>query len=165
MLALVGLLCGGVAAAWFGAKKDESSAPPTQSAVEGELPKKAENSSTLPEDRTETGQDSSEVSERDGTESQQARSNPLPSAAPTQIHRAAAGNIVANWTDIDHPLANGNPEAVLFAMPNWNPGGVGGTYNDHPVRVLYDQRVGRWVVFNEDLASMPESASFNVLMR
>jgi hypothetical protein len=80
------------------------------------------------------------------------------------VHQATVGNINGHWTYIDHPLANGNPDALLFITQNWNPGGTGGTYNDHPVGVWYDNIEDKWAIFNEDLASMPEDAAFNVLV-
>lgn len=80
------------------------------------------------------------------------------------IHRATTRNTAENRTYIDHPLANGSPDAVLSIMPNWNPGGGAGTYNDHPVRVRYDAEREKWVILNQDLASMPEGAAFNVVV-
>ena len=78
------------------------------------------------------------------------------------VYRATPDNTVANSTYIDHPRANGNPGAVLQITQNWNPGGGGGVYNDHPVGVNYDPDVRRWVVYNKDLATIPRGAVFNV---
>ena len=38
------------------------------------------------------------------------------------VHVATAANITSNWTTIDHPLTNGNPNAIILVTPNWNPG-------------------------------------------
>lgn len=81
------------------------------------------------------------------------------------VHRATPENITANSTYIDSPLTDGNPDAVLIVTQNWNPGGGGGRYNDHPVGVWYDQQRGEWAIFNQDRAGMPEDASFNVAIR
>ena len=78
------------------------------------------------------------------------------------VHRVAPANTVANSTYIDHPLANGNPDAVLMVTANWNPGGGAGTYNDHLVGVEYDANREKWTVSNLDLAPMPLRAAFNV---
>jgi len=78
------------------------------------------------------------------------------------VHRAEPNNTEAERTYIDDPLTNGNPSATLSITQNWNPGGVAGTYNDHPVGVRYDDERGMWVIYNEDLAAMPEGAAFNV---
>lgn len=78
------------------------------------------------------------------------------------VQRAGSGNTAGNSTYIDHPLTNGDPDAVLSIIPNWNPGGEGGIYNDHPVGVWYDADRERWAVFNQDRAEMPKGAAFNV---
>jgi hypothetical protein len=63
-------------------------------------------------------------------------------------------------TTINNPYANGNPNAILIVTPNWNPGGGGGVYNDHPISVWYDG--SHWTIYNEDFAVMPPNAAFNV---
>lgn len=77
-------------------------------------------------------------------------------------HSATAGNIVGNSTEIDNARTNSQPAAILQVTPNWNPGGSGGTYNDHRTGVWYN--AGRWLVFNQDLAAMPNGAAFNVFV-
>ena len=78
------------------------------------------------------------------------------------IHRADPTNIVGNSTYLDDPLTNGKPDAVVSVTQNWNPGGGGGVYNDHPVGLVYDEDVEKWAVYNEDDAPMPDGAAFNV---
>jgi hypothetical protein len=80
----------------------------------------------------------------------------------TILHRATSQNTVANSTYLDDPLTNGNPNARLRVTQNWNPGGVGDTYNDHPVGVRYDAEEKKWVIFNRDLEPMTNGAAFNV---
>jgi hypothetical protein len=82
---------------------------------------------------------------------------------PVFIHRAMTGvNTAGDYTTIDNPLCNGDPNAILIVTPNYNPGGGSGTYNNHPVGVFY---IGaRWAIFNQDLASMLNNAAFNVLV-
>jgi hypothetical protein len=36
------------------------------------------------------------------------------SAAPAYVHRSYPGTIAENWTYLDHPLANNNPDAVIL---------------------------------------------------
>ncbi|MGD8633356.1 MAG: hypothetical protein PVF85_07285 [Anaerolineales bacterium] len=79
-------------------------------------------------------------------------------------HQATVSNIDGHWTYVTHPFTDGNPDAVLFVTQNWNPGGSGGTYNDHPIGVWYDNGEEKWAIFNEDSAAMPEDAAFNVLV-
>jgi hypothetical protein len=77
------------------------------------------------------------------------------------VHRATPANTTAHVTRIDNPYANGNPDAILIVTPSWNPGGGAvGVYNNHPIGVWYDG--SRWAIYNEDLASIPANASFNV---
>lgn len=59
------------------------------------------------------------------------------------VHRATPENILANSTYIKNPLTSDNPDAILIVTQNWNPGGSGGTYNDHPVGVWYDADRGQ----------------------
>ena len=79
------------------------------------------------------------------------------------IHTATAGNTILNWTDIDHPLTNVNPGAIILTTQNYNPGGVGGTYNNHPIGVWYEDEK-EWAVFNQDFAAMPLNSAYNVLV-
>lgn len=78
----------------------------------------------------------------------------------TFVHTTTAANTSGHVTLINHPLSNGNPNAILIVTPNWNPGGVGGTYNNHAIGVWYTGT--RWSIFNQDIAAMPIGASFNV---
>jgi hypothetical protein len=81
----------------------------------------------------------------------------------TFAHRATPANTVDNVTYLDHPLANGSPDAILSVTPSWNPGGGAGIYNDHPVEVRYDALEQRWTIVNQDLSPIPEGAAFDVL--
>lgn len=77
-------------------------------------------------------------------------------------HQATTQNTSGDSTYIDNPSTNENRDATLYVTQNWNPGGVGGTYNDHSVDVRYDADARRWVIFNQDGEEMPEEAAFNV---
>ena len=83
-----------------------------------------------------------------------------PPGANVFVHTATSFS--CNCTIIDDPLTNGNPNALVFVTPNWNPGDVGGTFDDHPIGVLYN--AGQWLIFNQDLAAMPVGAAFNVFV-
>ncbi len=77
------------------------------------------------------------------------------------VHTATAGNtIFPDSTEIDNALTNGNPNAIVVVTPNWNPGGVGGMNNDHPIGVYYDSI--KWAIFNQDGGAMSVGAAFNV---
>jgi hypothetical protein len=78
------------------------------------------------------------------------------------IHYATSENISENNTYLDNSLTNDNPNVILYVTPNWNPGGSGGTYNNHPIGVWYNSNRQKWAIFNQDGATMPEGAAFNV---
>jgi len=80
--------------------------------------------------------------------------------AATFVHTADSGNIFNNWTNIDNPITNGHPDAILRVTQNWNPPASPGIYNDHEIGVVYTG--SGWAIFNQDLVEMPEGASFNV---
>ena len=90
----------------------------------------------------------------------------LVSSADTAVfvHTATAANIAGNYTLIDHVLTNETPNAIVLVTQNWNPGGVSGIYNDHPIGVWYSNSAQKWSVFNQDIAGMPDGADFNVVV-
>lgn len=76
------------------------------------------------------------------------------------VHDATRGTIVDNSTYLDDPSVNGNPDAVLLVTQLSGPGVAG---DAGPIGVWYDaNRGGSWAIFNQDLASMAEGATFNV---
>lgn len=80
------------------------------------------------------------------------------------VHRSTPDNTVRNSTYIDHPQANGNPDAILLVTQNQER--EGGVTNAHPTGVWYDaNRGGRWAIFNQDLAPMPKDAVFGVIIQ
>lgn len=90
---------------------------------------------------------------------------PVPSLNPVVsnsfVHQVTTSNRSADWTDIDNPLTNNKPNAMLMVTQNWNPGGGGGgVYNNHTIGVWYHN--GKWAIFNEDRAAITLQASFNV---
>jgi len=83
------------------------------------------------------------------------------SGSSVYVHYAiSALNITGDFTTLDHPLLNDNPDALIQVTQNWNGYDVGGVYNNHPIAVQY---IGtRWVIGNADGAAMPNHAAFNV---
>jgi hypothetical protein len=62
-------------------------------------------------------------------------------------------------------MSDGDPNAILFVTPNWNPGGVGsGVYDNHAIGVYFDPASQKWTIFNQDFAVMPVNAAFNVMI-
>jgi hypothetical protein len=78
------------------------------------------------------------------------------------VHVATAANSSGNVTVIDHPLTNGHPNAIILVTPNFNPGHVGGTAENHPIGVYYV--AGQWTIFYQDHATIPLGAAFNVII-
>jgi hypothetical protein len=66
-------------------------------------------------------------------------------------------------TLLNNPWLNGNPNANFLVTQNWNPGGSGEVYNNHAIGVWYSALYGEWTIYNEDRASIPIGASFNVI--
>jgi len=50
----------------------------------------------------------------------------------------------------------------VFVTPNWNPGGSGGVFDNHPTGVWY--HAGKWAIFNQDVKAIPNGAAFNVMV-
>lgn len=80
----------------------------------------------------------------------------------TFVHTASSANTVVFGTYLDNPRLD-DANVVPIVTQNWNPGGVGGTYNDHPIGVLFDfGGAEMWLIVNLDESPMPIGASFNV---
>ncbi len=85
---------------------------------------------------------------------------------PTFIHQAAGG---ATFTCIDHPLLNGNANAILIVTPRayWN--GAMIVSSDHAIGVYYDVTgfscpANRWQIYDLDGSNMTGNARFDVLV-
>ena len=88
----------------------------------------------------------------------------LTAGAGIFVHTTTTANINGSSTEIDNALTNGHPNAIVFVTPNWNPGGVGGTDNNHPIGVYYNSVSNKWAIFNQDGAAPAGDAAFNVLV-
>ena len=86
----------------------------------------------------------------------------VPKASESFVHRADSDNTFGNTTYLQNPLTDGRPGVVVSVTQNWNPGGGGGVYNNHPVGVFYDKKAKQWAVYNLDGAPMPDGAAFNI---
>jgi hypothetical protein len=83
------------------------------------------------------------------------------------VHRATDSNTRGrHYTILDNSLINDNPEALVFVTANLNPDGTYAStvYNPHPIGVWYESAMGRWAIFNQDLAPMPLGAGFHVVV-
>jgi hypothetical protein len=80
------------------------------------------------------------------------------------VHTSAVGNIRGNYTELNHPQLNGRPDALFHITANWNPGGAGGTYDNHHLGVFYSTITSRWNIFHQDLSAMTAGSSYNVII-
>ncbi|MDB5033913.1 MAG: hypothetical protein JWQ98_1154 [Chlorobi bacterium] len=79
------------------------------------------------------------------------------------VHTTTAANkLSANGTDVDNPLCNGDPNALLFVTQKLNPSGI--IYNNSPIGVYYNTIRNKWEIFNEANTAVPVGAQFNVLV-
>ena len=86
----------------------------------------------------------------------------IAATATTFVHTASAANISSFGTYLDNPRLD-DDSVIPIVTQNWNPGGVGGTYNNHPIGVVFDYGgEDLWVIVNLDESPMPVGASFNV---
>jgi hypothetical protein len=77
-------------------------------------------------------------------------------------HRATSANTFHNFTDIDDPAINNNPNAVVVVTRALGlPGDPGNGPHPHAVGVWYNN--GKWSIFNEDGAAMPVGRTFNYI--
>ncbi|MFN4033660.1 MAG: hypothetical protein ACK4ME_08620 [Fimbriimonadales bacterium] len=83
------------------------------------------------------------------------------SQTPVFKHVTASANTSGNITTINHPMCNGDPNAMLFVTHDY---GSSGPYVAKPFGVWYNSSAGRWTIFIEDLSAMPIGARFNVLV-
>lgn len=67
-----------------------------------------------------------------------------------------------NGTDIDHPLCNDDPNAILLVTLRVHP--PGGIYNNSSIGVSYNTVRSRWEIVNQNNTPIPDNTQFNVLV-
>ena len=78
-------------------------------------------------------------------------------------HTATAANVLLNYTVIDHPMLNGNPNAIFNITHNW---GISGDTSN----IILDKTMGvwytgtNWAIYNEDQSNMPEDIEFDLFI-
>ena len=78
------------------------------------------------------------------------------------IHTSTVANREANYTTIDNPMCNGDPDCMIFVtqLKNFS----NGVYNNSPIGVSYNSAASKWIIVNENNSIMPVNAMFNVLV-
>ncbi|WP_373548110.1 M12 family metallopeptidase [Haliscomenobacter sp.] len=80
-------------------------------------------------------------------------------------HVTSSGNTQGHITRLDHPQLNGNPNALVFIMPNYNTNGADPTGADYAQNAGIYYSGWRWAIFNQNTkAPMPVNLTFNVLV-
>lgn len=79
------------------------------------------------------------------------------------VHRATEENSRGDFTYIDDPSIDGDPDAVVLASPVSDESGGGASY-DHNIGVWYEGRAQKWAIFNQDLAPVPPGTTFEVVV-
>ncbi len=82
----------------------------------------------------------------------------LGSETPVFIHQATPQNTASTVTYLDHPLTNGNPDAILFVIHN------GLVLPASSVAVIYEPGLQRWGIANIQATQMTLGSYFNVLV-
>lgn len=79
------------------------------------------------------------------------------------IHTATPANkLSSNGTDITNPMCDGDANAILIVTQKLNPSAI--VYNNSPIGVYYNTGRGKWEIFNQNSAAIPNNAQFNVLV-
>jgi|GEM_PF-6835803 len=76
------------------------------------------------------------------------------------VHTATALNITNNFTAISDPIADGNPNAIVFATHVVNPPGAATNFLAKAIGVFY--LGGKWRIYLEDPIALPVNTTFNV---
>lgn len=80
-------------------------------------------------------------------------------------HVTTAVNTAGHITTLDHPQLNGNPNAIVFVMPNYNTNGAAPTGADYQQNAGVWYNGSHWTIFNQNTASLiPINLTFNVLI-
>jgi hypothetical protein len=81
------------------------------------------------------------------------------------VQLATQISVVDDTTYINNKKSNGNPRALIFVTPNWNPvNNKIGLFDTSPIGVRYNSAKKRWGIFNEDGSGMQSGEAFNVLI-
>jgi hypothetical protein len=116
----------------------------------------------MPEGTASETTDEARVPE--GTAIESANGGEDPGAGGTAfVHRATPENSRGDYTYLDDPSLNGDPNAVVLAAPIPGRGELAdSSAYGHNVGVWYEPGRQRWAIFNQDLAAVPAGATFEV---
>ena len=75
-----------------------------------------------------------------------------------------ADNALGLGTAIDHPHANGQPDALVLLTRRGDSGDGSVPSHPTPVAATYDRFSARWMIENQQITAMQEDATFHVLI-
>jgi Thiol-activated cytolysin len=79
------------------------------------------------------------------------------------LTKASGENLNNDKMFIDAEPLNGNSAAKFTVTQNWNPGGVGGIYNNSDLDISFNNGLNKWVIQNKSGAAIPTGAAFNIV--
>ena len=88
----------------------------------------------------------------------------LNTPTPAFIHSVTSSNRTGKHngiTVIDHPLCNGDPDAILIVTPRMT---FGEQVPHEPIAVMYGYPAGRWSIFNMDDDDLRVGLKYNILV-
>jgi len=85
------------------------------------------------------------------------------SGANAFVHQATIANSFSNYTVIDNPLLNGNPNASIIVTHNYNPNYLSSAiYDTIPLGVWFNG--ANWTIYHQDMTPITNLACYNVLI-
>ncbi len=76
-------------------------------------------------------------------------------------HVATPDNIFGNSSYLDHPLLNGNPDAIFIVSHRYDIGIPNGAIFNNNITGTYYQD-GEWIIYNENFTPMVENSGYNI---
>jgi sortase A len=80
------------------------------------------------------------------------------------VHRSDEKNSRGDYTYLSEPTIDGDPNAVVLAMPTPDQGSTGDGIYDHNIGVWYEPQAKQWAIFNQDRAAVPDETTFQVIV-
>ena len=80
------------------------------------------------------------------------------------VHRSDEKNSRGDYTYLSDPTIDGDPNAVVLAMPTPDQGSTGDGIYDHNIGVWYEPQAKQWAIFNQDRAAVPDETTFQVIV-
>ena len=87
-----------------------------------------------------------------------------PAGETAFVHTATDENSRGDYTYLNDPGINGNPNAVVLVISSADRVGVGGATHGHNIGVWFEPGTRRWAIFNQDRAAVPAGSTFEVVI-